>query len=149
MPNHGCTPVSSLLGADFCGGRSGEFGRSSDRSLARSQIRKALRWASKDLTRGPTKEIRAKSEPLIRPQGSPMTYGASPQRVQANNLVAGLTHTLGGVRSQQIPTSAPIPRSSFVPRTAEPPYTQVEDSTRGEADQLGLTAVTAMVDVEP
>ena len=36
-----------------------------------------------------------------------------------------------------------------MPRTARPPYSYVENSTRAELDQLGLTALRAMVDVEP
>ena len=48
-----------------------------------------------------------------------------------------------------MPTPAVIPRSPFVPRTAQPAYSRVENSTRAELDQLGLTAVRAMVDVEP
>ena len=48
-----------------------------------------------------------------------------------------------------MPTPAVIPRSPFVPRTAQPPYSNVGNSTRGELDRLGLTALRAMVDVEP
>ena len=48
-----------------------------------------------------------------------------------------------------MPTHAVIPRSPFVPRTAQLPYNHVENSTRAELDQLGLTALRAMVDVEP
>ena len=48
-----------------------------------------------------------------------------------------------------MPTPAVIPRSPFVPRTAQPPYSHVENSTRAGLDQLGLTALGAMVDVEP
>ena len=48
-----------------------------------------------------------------------------------------------------MPTPAAIPRSSFVPRTAQPPYSHVTNSTRAELDRLGLTALRAMVDVEP
>ena len=36
-----------------------------------------------------------------------------------------------------------------MPRTAPPPYSHVENSTRAELDRLGLTALWAMVDVEP
>ena len=46
-------------------------------------------------------------------------------------------------------TPAVIPRSPFVLRTAQPPYSHVENSTRAELDRLGLTALRAMVDVEP
>ena len=46
-------------------------------------------------------------------------------------------------------TPAAIPRSPFVPRTAQPPYSHVTNSTRAELDRLGLTALRAMVDVEP
>ena len=48
-----------------------------------------------------------------------------------------------------MPTPAAVPRSPFVPRTAKPPYSHVTNSTRAELDQLGLTALRAMVDVEP
>ena len=48
-----------------------------------------------------------------------------------------------------MPTPAVIPRSPFVPRTAQRPYSHVENSTRAELDRLGLTALRAMVDVEP
>ena len=48
-----------------------------------------------------------------------------------------------------MPTPAAIPRSSFVPRMAQPPYSHVANSTRAELDRLGLTALRAMVDVEP
>ena len=48
-----------------------------------------------------------------------------------------------------MPTPAVIPRSPFIPRTAQPPYSQVGNSTRAELDRLGLTALRAMVDVEP
>ena len=74
--------------------------------------------------------------------------GTSPHRVQADHLVAGLTDIFGGVRSRPMPTPAAIPRGPFVPRTAQPPYIHVENSTRGQPDQLGLTALRAMVEVE-
>ena len=48
-----------------------------------------------------------------------------------------------------MPTPAMIPRSPFIPRTAQPPYSHVGNSTRAELDRLGLTALRAMVDVEP
>ena len=48
-----------------------------------------------------------------------------------------------------MPTPAAIPRSPFVPRTAPPPYSHVGNSTRAELDRLGLTALRAVVDVEP
>ena len=48
-----------------------------------------------------------------------------------------------------MPTPAAIPRSPFVPRTAQPPYSHMRKSTRAELDRLGLTALRAMVDVEP
>ena len=48
-----------------------------------------------------------------------------------------------------MPAPAVIPRSPFVPRRAQPPYSHVENSTRAGLDQLGLTALRAMVDVEP
>ena len=48
-----------------------------------------------------------------------------------------------------MPTPAVVPRSPFVPRTAQPPYSHVANATRAELHQLGLTALRAMVDVEP
>ena len=48
-----------------------------------------------------------------------------------------------------MPTPAAIPRSPFVPRTAQPPYSHLGNSTIAELDRLGLTALRAMVDVEP
>ena len=75
--------------------------------------------------------------------------GASPHRVQANHLVAGLTNTLRTLRSRSMPTPAVIPTTPFIRRTAQPPYSHVENSTGAELDRLGLTALRAMVDVEP
>ena len=48
-----------------------------------------------------------------------------------------------------MPTPSVIPKSPFIPRTAKPPYSHVENSTRPQLDRLGLTALRAMVDVEP
>ena len=136
-------------GAESCGSRSRGSRRSSNRSLTQSEIREALRGATSELVGDLTQEIRAKLEPLIPPQASPTMVRISPHRVQANHLVAGLTNTLGSLRSRPMPTSAVIPRSPFVPRTAQPPYSHVGNSTRAELDRLGLTALRAMVDVEP
>ena len=94
-------------------------------------------------------EIRNNLKPLMPPEGSPKTIGASPHRVQANHLVAGLTDTLGGVRSRPMPTPPAVPRSPLVPRTAQLLYSHVQDSSRAELDQFGLTALRPMVDVEP
>ena len=136
-------------GPESCGSRSRGSGRSSNRSLTRSEIKEALRGATSELVVDLTQEIRDKLEPLIPPQASTTTVGMSPHRVQANQLVAGLTNTLGSLRSRPMPTPAAIPRSPFVPRTAQPPYSHVGNSTRAELDRLGLTALRAMVDVEP
>ena len=86
-----------------CGEKSREFGRSFERSLTGSEIRKVLCRVTQDMTEDHTKEIRAKWDLLIPPQGSPMTIRASSHRIQANHLVAGLTHTLGAVRSLSMP----------------------------------------------
>ena len=134
---------------ESCGSRSRGSGRSSNRSLTRSEIQDALCGATSELVGDLTQEIRAKLEPLIPPQASPTIVGVSPHRVQANHLVAGLTNTLGSLRSRPMPTDAVIPRSPFKPRTAQPPYSHVENSTSAELDQLGLTALRAIVDVEP
>ena len=109
-------------GPESFGGRSRGSGRSSNRSLTRSVINEVLRGATSKIVGDLTQEIREKLEPLmIPPQASPTTVGVSPHRVQANHLVAGLTHTLGSLRSRPMPTPAAIPRSPFVPRTAQPP----------------------------
>ena len=137
-------------GPDSLGGRSRGSGRSSNRSLTRSEINEVLRGATSKIMGDLTQEIREKLEPLmIPPQASPTTVGMSPHQVQANHLAAGLTNTLGSLRSRPMPTPAAIPRSPFVPRTAQPPYSHVTNSTRAELDRLGLTALRAMVDVEP
>ena len=136
-------------GPESCGSRSRGSGRSSNRSLTRSEIKEALRGATSELVVDLTQEIWAKLEFLIPPQASPTTVGMSPHRVQANHLVAGLTNTLGPLRSRPMPIPAAIRRSPLVPRTAQPPYSDVANSTRDELDRLGLTALRAMVDVEP
>ena len=81
-----------------------------------------------------TQEIQAKLKPLIPPKASPTIAGVLPRRVQANHLVAGLTSTLGSLRSRPMPTPAVIPRSPFIPITAQPPHSHVENSTRAELD---------------
>ena len=136
-------------GPESCGSRSRGSGRSSNRSLARWEMKEALRGATSELVGDLTQEIRAKLEPLIPLQASPTIVGVSPHRVQAIHLVAGLTNTLGSLRSRPMPTRAVILRSPFIPRTAQPPYSHVENSRRAELDRLGLTALRAMVDVEP
>ena len=137
-------------GPESLGGRSRGSGRSSNRSLTRSDINEVLRGATPKTVGNLTQEIREKLEPMmIPPQASSTTVGVSPHRVQANHLVAGPTNTLGSLRSRPMPTPAAIPRSPFVPRPAQPPYSHVTNSTRAELDRLGLTAWRAMVDVEP
>ena len=136
-------------GPESCGSRSRGSGRSSNRSLTRSEINEVLRGATSKIVGDLTQEIRDKVEPQIPPQASPTTVGMSTHRVQANHLVAGLTNTLGSLRSRPMPTRAAIPRSPFVPRTAQPPYSHVGNSTRAELHRLGLTALRGMVDVEP
>ena len=124
-------------GPESCGSKSRGSGRSSNRSLTRSEINEALRGATSKIVGALTQKIRAKVEPLIPPQAPPTIVGVSPHRVQANHLVAGLTNTLGSLRSRPMPTHAVIPRSSFTPRTAQPPYSHVGNSTRAELDRLG------------
>ena len=149
MPAPGFTSLSGLRGPESLGQRSRGSGRSSNRSLTRSEIKEALRGTTSELVGDLTQEIRAKLEPLIPPQASPTIVGVSAHRVQENHHVAGLTNTLGSLRSRPMPTPAMIPRGPFIPRTAQPPYSHVENSTRAELDWLGLTALRAMVDVEP
>ena len=149
MPAPGFASLSGLRGPESCGGRCRGSGRPSNRSVTRSEIKEALRSATGDLVADMTQEIQNNLKPLMPPEGSPMTIRASPHGVQANHLFAGLTHTLVRVRSRPMPTPAAVPRSPFVPRTAQQPNSHVENSSGGELDQLGLTALRAMVDVEP
>ena len=99
MPTPGHTSLNDLCGPESCGGRSRGSGRFSNKSLTRSQIREPLLGATADLVGDPTQEIVATLEPLIPPQGSPTTMGASPYCLQGNHLVAGLTNTPGGFTS--------------------------------------------------
>ena len=149
MPAPGFTSLSGLQGPESCGGRSRGSGRSSNRCLTRSEIREALRGATSEIVGDPNQEIWAKLQPLIPPQASPTTVGVSVQRLQANHLVAGLTNTLGDLRSRPMPTPAVISRCPSRPRTVQPPYSRLENFTRAELEPLGLTALRAMVDVEP
>ena len=149
MPAPGFTSLSGLRGPESCGGRSRGSGRSSNRTLTRLGIRGALRRATSEIVGDLTQEIRAKLEPLIPPQASPTTVGVPPYCLKAIHLVAGLTNTLGSLRSRPMPTPAVMARSPFIPRTAQPPHSHVENSTRAEPDRLGLTALRAMVDVGP
>ena len=150
MPAPGYATLSGLRrGPGWCGSKSRGSRGLSNRSLTRSELREALRGVTADLVVDITQEIRERLEPLILPQGSPTTLGASPHRLQANHLVAGLSHTLGGVRSRPMPTPALVPRSPFVPRTAQPPYSHMANSARAELDQLGLAALRATIHVEP
>ena len=135
-------------GPESCGSRSRGSGRSSNRSLTRSEINEALRGATSENVGDLTQEIRAKLEPLIPPQVSPTVLGVSSHGVEANHLVAGLTNPLGSLGSRLRPTPAVISRSPFIPRTAQPPYSHIGNSTGAELDRLGLTALRAMVDVE-
>ena len=149
VPALGFTSLSGLRGPESLGGRSTGSGRSCNRSLTQSEIKEALRGATSKLVGNLTQEIRAKLEPLIAPQASPTIMGVSPHRGQVNHLMAGLTNTLGSLRSRPMLTPAVIPRSPFIPRTAQPPYSHVQNSTRAELDRLGLTALRAIVDLEP
>ena len=142
LPAPGYATLSGLRrGPESCGSKCRGSRGSSNRSLTRSELKEALRGATADLVGYITQEIRERLEPLIPPQGSPTTLGAPPHRVHANHLVAGLSHTLGGVRSRPMPTPAVVPGSPFVPSTAQPPYSHVANSTRAQLDQLGLTAL--------
>ena len=98
MPAPSFASLSGLLGPESCGGRSTGSGRSSSRSVTRSEIKEALRSPTGELLVYMTQEIGHNLKPLIPPEGSFMTIRASPHRVQANHLVAVPTHILGGVR---------------------------------------------------
>ena len=86
-------------GPESCGSRSTGSGRSSNRSPTRSEIKEALREATSELDGDLTQGIRAELEPLIPPQAPSTIMAVSPHRIQANHLVAGLTNTLGSLRS--------------------------------------------------
>ena len=60
MPARGLTSLSGLRGTESCGGRSRGSGRSSHKSLTRSEIREAFRRATADLVGNLTQEIWAK-----------------------------------------------------------------------------------------
>ena len=81
MPEHGFNFLSGLRGPESCGGSSRGSGRSSTKSLARSEIREALRGSTVDLVGEFTQKIWAKLEPLMPPQGSPVAVGAFPHGV--------------------------------------------------------------------
>ena len=76
MPEHGFTSLSALRGPESCGGRSRGSGTSSYTFLIRFETKKALSGVTANLVGDLTQEIRAKLEPLLPPQGSPMTVGA-------------------------------------------------------------------------
>ena len=126
-------------GPESCRSRSRGSGGSSNRSLTRSEIEKALRGATSELVGDLTQEIRAELEPLIPPQASPTIMEVSPHRVQADHS-----------EEPEEPTDADPCCDTEKPfhRTAQPPYSHVENSTRAELDCLGLRALRAMVDVE-
>ena len=65
-------------GPESCRSRIEGSGRSSNRSLTRSEIKEVSRGATSELVGDLTQEIRAKLEPLIPPQASPTTVGMSP-----------------------------------------------------------------------
>ena len=138
-------------GPESLGGRSRGSGRSSNRSLTRSEINEVLRGATSKIVGDLTQEIREKLEPLmIPPQASPTTVGMSPHRVQANHLAARLTNTLGSLRSRPMPTPAAILRSPYSYTENGPAALQPRDELdEGRAGPAGLTALRAMVDVEP
>ena len=64
--------------------------------MTRSEKTEGIRVTTSELVADITQEIRDKLKPLIPPQGSPVTIGASSHQVRA-----GLTNTLGGVRSRE------------------------------------------------
>ena len=77
MPAPGFASLSGLPGPESCGRRSRGSGKSSNRSLTRSEIREALRSATGELVHDMTQGIRKKLQLLIPPEGLPMTIGAS------------------------------------------------------------------------
>ena len=57
MPAPGFTSLSGLLGPESCGGRSRGSGRSSNKSLTRTEIREGLRGATAQLVGDPLKKL--------------------------------------------------------------------------------------------
>ena len=83
-------------GPEYLGGRSRGSGRSSNRSLTRSEINEVLRGATSKMSGDLTQEIREKLEPPMIPhQASPTTVGMSPHRVSKKKCFSNaLRHTL-------------------------------------------------------
>ena len=81
---HGYAPGYATLsglrrGPESLGGRSKGSGRSSNKSLTRSEINEVLRGATSKIVGDLTQEIREKLEPLmIPPQASPTTWECHP-----------------------------------------------------------------------
>ena len=98
MPAPGFTSLSGLRGPGSCCGRSRGSGRSSNKSLTRSEIREALQGATSELVGARTQEILAKLEPLGPPQGSPTTMGASLHRQQANHFLGWIDEHPGWLK---------------------------------------------------
>ena len=65
-------------GPESCGSGSRGSGRSSNRSLTRSEINEALQGATSKVVGDLTQEIGAKLEPRIPPKASPTIVGVSP-----------------------------------------------------------------------
>ena len=80
------TPSGLRRGTASCGSKSRGSRGLSHRSLTRSELREALCRATPDLVGDITREIRAKLEPLIPPQGSPTTLGASSHCLKENHF---------------------------------------------------------------
>ena len=146
----GYSTLSGLRkGPESCGSRCRGSGRSSNRSLTRSEIREAFRGATSELVGDLTQEIRARTRA---PDSAPsVTYHRGSFTPSSTGYSPGgrVDKHPGSLMSRPMPTPAVIPRSPFLPSTAQPPYSHVGNSTRAGHDRLGLTALRAMVDVEP
>ena len=99
-------------GPEPLGGGSRGSGRSSNRSLTRSEINEVLRGATSKIVGDLTQEIREKQEPLmIPPQASPTTVGMSPHGVQANHQgYAPESEGASVEQEEQAPSTGHLPR---------------------------------------
>ena len=73
VPAPGFASLSGLRGPESCGGRSRGSGRSSNRFLTRSEMRDALCSTTGELIADMMQEIKNNLNPLMPPEGSPMT----------------------------------------------------------------------------
>ena len=147
MPAPGFTSLSGLRGTESCGGRSRGSDRSSNKSLTRLQIREALRGATSEIVGDLTQEIRAILEPLIPPQASPTTVGVSSSTSQL--FVGGTDEHPGKFEEPTYADPCCDTKVPFRTKNGPAPLQPRGELHVPELNQLGLTALRAMVGDEP